>query len=139
MYRIRKTFGPYPFGHRQHKHDGHCAFVHGHNWTFIVEMESEILDHNGFVFDFGKFKDFKRWLEYMFDHTLLINDKDPEKEHFQKNKNLWDVRIMPNGSAESLAKFVADHLETVTLKDHYAKLVSVTAKEDDKNEAIYVC
>lgn len=141
MYRIKKTFGSYPFGHRQHNHEGHCAKVHGHNWTFTIELESSILDENGFVYDFGKFKELKEWLTYMFDHTLLINERDPEKEHFTNSETckLWDVRVVPNGSAETLAEFIANHIEINVLKGHNARLVSVTAKEDEKNEAIFIC
>nr|BDD43961.1 hypothetical protein 21 [bacterium] len=141
MYTIQKTFTGYPFAHRQHRHDGHCAFVHGHNWEFTVVMESPTLDENGFVFDFGKFKKLKEWFNHMFDHTLLINEDDPHLEFFQRNSvtrkgylDLWDLRIVKGGSAELLAEFIFK--EIWDLYPGY-KVVKVIVREDEKNEAVY--
>ena len=143
MYQISKTFGEYPFGHRQHMHDGHCKFVHGHNWRFRIEMQSETLDQNGFVYDFGKFKELKKWFDYMFDHTLLINGDDPMIDFFKENEivnncKIWDMRIVPSGSAENLAKYIYEHIEQEYIqKTSKYRLVSVTVLEDSKNTATY--
>ena len=137
MYSIKKRFGPYPFAHRQHSHDGHCQYVHGHNWYFEVEMKSYKLDSTGFVFDFGKFKPFKNWLEYMFDHTLLINQNDPYIDLFIKESSLlWDMREVKSGSSEEIAVLVYNYL-SAWLEDDAEKLVSVTVIEDEKNGATY--
>jgi 6-pyruvoyltetrahydropterin/6-carboxytetrahydropterin synthase len=142
MYHIKKRFNAFPFAHRQWTHDGHCAFVHGHNWNFIVELKSETLDDNGFVYDFGKFKTFKVWLADMFDHTCLINSNDPELERMESlaADNLIDLRIVTSCSCEGLAEMIYDHLEHTVEDDgsrYGAKLVSVTVEEDYKNSATY--
>jgi len=139
MYQIKKKFGPYPFAHRQHKHNGHCSFVHGHNWYFEVILEGDELDDVGFVYDFGKFKRFKHWLEYMFDHTLLINKDDPNIDDFiERNGELWDMREVDGGSSELIAKTVFEFLHALLNNTMDSdKLVSVRVIEDEKNSAIY--
>lgn len=137
MYSIQKKFGPYPCGHRQHKHEGHCAYVHGHNWYFEITLEDDALDGNGFVYDFGKFKPFRNWLEYMFDHTLLINTSDPMFDHFvEHNGILWDMREIENGSSESIAKLVFEQLCYLMGRDS-DKVKSVRVYEDEKNSATH--
>ena len=143
MYKITKTFGEYPFAHRQHVHRGHCKYVHGHNWRFKVELESETLDENGFVYDFGNFKDLKKWFEEMFDHTLLINHDDPMKDWFVDNAKqdcglIWDLRIVDSGSAEKLAEFVGFYIIGYLAEYLDVRLISVTVMEDNKNAAIWV-
>lgn len=136
MYTITKKFGSYPFAHRQHNHNGHCALVHGHNWYFEITLMSDELDENGFVYDFGKFKDLKQWFNYMFDHTLLINADDPELPFFQQNEKYWSLRIIDCGSAELLAKMIYEYVEEY-LNDSKAKIVSCTVFEDEKNSSTY--
>ena len=139
MYSIKKQFGPYPFAHRQHKHGGHCKFVHGHNWYFEIILEEDHLDEVGFVYDFGQFKRFKNWLDYMFDHTLLINTNDPEFDFFvEHNGKLWDIREVEGGSSECIAKMVFDFLKSLLDNTRDGdKLISVRVIEDEKNSATY--
>ena len=54
MMNCKKTYSDIPFAHRQHLHDGHCALIHGHNWSFTVTFSCHETDLNGFVVDFGK-------------------------------------------------------------------------------------
>lgn len=139
-YTISKTFLGYPFAHRQPKHKGHCALIHGHNWDFTVEMSAPegYLDENDFVYDFGKFAWLKEWLTDMFDHTCVINADDPLLENFKEMdiQNMLNLRIVPSASAEGLAKLVYDYIKTKDLGDH-VDLVSVTVHEDYKNTAKY--
>lgn len=137
MYSIQKKFGSYPCGHRQHNHGGHCSYVHGHNWCFEVTLNSDKLDENGFVHDFGKFKEFRKWLEYMFDHTLLINKSDSMVDYFLRYDGvLWDIRLVENGSSESIAKLVFNQLAEMMDNDS-KKIKSVRVYEDEKNSATY--
>lgn len=151
MYTITKKYKDFPAAHRQHRHDGHCAHVHGHNWSFEFTFASDHLDENGFVMDFGKMRFIKDWLTEMFDHTLLINENDPEARffldhHIGGGKRLWDVRIIPNGSAEDLAQYVwmniSDITQDVWNEEGYEgpcpELISVTVYEDDKNCATFI-
>lgn len=138
MYRIEKTFQGYPFAHRQPNHDGHCAYIHGHNWDFTIKLESQDdhLDLNDFVYDFGKFKWLKAWFDHMFDHTCVINEFDPRLPEFEEmhKSGLMQLRIVPSGSAEGLAKYIFDYIADQL---HSCRLVSVTVHEDHKNTATY--
>jgi 6-pyruvoyltetrahydropterin/6-carboxytetrahydropterin synthase len=60
MLTCKKTYFDVPFAHRQHLHDGHCSFVHGHNWDISITFACDKTDENGFVVDFGKLKFLKK-------------------------------------------------------------------------------
>lgn len=74
----KKRYDDIPFAHRQWNHKGHCAHIHGHNWSFEFEFVSKSLDANGFVVDFGKLQFLKNWLNETFDHKLVISKDDPK-------------------------------------------------------------
>jgi len=148
MYTITKRFGPYPAAHRQHKHDGHCALIHGHNFVFDVSFsvpDETQLDANGFVLDFGKMELLKTKLVDLFDHTFLINQDDPRKLWFQRALGIPKVAkivIVASGSAEGLAKLVYDLASITMLPPEYmvnrqVSVSSVTCFEDEKNSATY--
>ena len=159
---IEKIYADLPFAHRQHNHDGHCAFIHGHNWTFIVEFTAHTLDENQFVIDFGKLKWLRAWFDENFDHSLLLNADDPYLGHL-KTKLLappgmkgcvdtyhlaWvdfaKIKIVPNCGAEGLAIFVFGAVNQM-LEQEVPEAVSVrglrvskvTVQEDRKNSATY--
>jgi|SRR5690625_94527 len=154
-YTIKKKFEGYPFAHRQPSHNGHCALVHGHNWSFEIEMSAEELDENDFVYDFGKFGWLKTWLADNFDHTLVLNEDDPDRKLFEvlKKMGLAKVVYVPSCSAEGLAKYVYDYISYVIINrqrdqelsvivgekdtDRGIQLESVTVYEDHKNKATY--
>ena len=49
MMTCSKIFLDIPFAHRQHRHSGHCARIHGHNWTLKLTFACNRFDKNGFV------------------------------------------------------------------------------------------
>ena len=62
----------------------HCRFVHGYGISFKVYFEGD-LDERNWVWDFGGMKRAKtkidgkspkEWMDYMFDHTLVIAEED---------------------------------------------------------------
>jgi 6-pyruvoyltetrahydropterin/6-carboxytetrahydropterin synthase len=147
-YTCQKTYSDLPAAHRQHLHSGHCAFVHGHDWGFTITFGCDRLDSNGFVVDFGRVKYIKEWLDGMFDHTLLINEDDPELGRVFEalaDLRLVDLRVVPNCGAEGLARFVFRHVQDLLLqnegeantKGRGLRVVSVTCSEDSKNAATY--
>ncbi|MCJ8329438.1 MAG: 6-carboxytetrahydropterin synthase [Lentisphaeria bacterium] len=136
-----KRYDNLPCCHRQPKHQGHCAYIHGYSREFTFQFAARELNENHFVMDFGELKDLKEWLDYMFDHTLLINEDDPERELFEEmhSKGLCDLRIMPNVSMEATAKYVFQYVDKL-VKDKTKKrcwCVQVECRENSKNSAIY--
>lgn len=145
MYKITKKFQGYPFAHRQHTHGGHCKLIHGHNWDFVICLQSSELDEHGFIYDFGKFKPFKEWLEHMFDHTILISKDDPQLSTMKilNEQGLMDMHIVESCSCEGIAKLVYEELVRRLKNDesdfvaHNVSVVYVQVYEDHKNTAVY--
>ena len=48
-----------------------CGKLHGHTWIVDVELESEVLDKNGMVFDFNRLKGMMESILKNFDHCNL--------------------------------------------------------------------
>ena len=87
----KKLYQGYSTCFRQWKaRDTHCKFLHGYGVSFEVTFTGELDDRN-WIFDFGGLKrtdlkiegknpvDYFKWL---FDHTVIIAEDDPEKEKF---------------------------------------------------------
>jgi len=144
-YTCKKQYRNLPAAHRQPKHDGHCALIHGHDWGFDITFQrtnrADRLDENGFVFDFGKLKEVKAMLEDTFDHTLLLNQDDPQKEHLIEvlGEELAKIVILPSCSAEGLAKYVYEEADAIVrkLSNGGVKVTEVVCHEDEKNSASY--
>ena len=92
---------------------GHCRFVHGYDRSVHLVFECSELDDKMWVMDFGGLKPIKAWLEDLFDHTLLINEDDPELEFFQEmeKRDLCRLRVMPNVGMEGSAKYVFEYID----------------------------
>jgi 6-pyruvoyltetrahydropterin/6-carboxytetrahydropterin synthase len=135
-YRISKIFSDIPFAHRQPFHDGHCQFIHGHNWAFKISLSSDSLDINGFVHDFGKMKDIKNWLTDKFDHSLVVSSTDPYLETLLNLQTLGLAKllILDSGSAEKIAEYVLNHLIDY-FKNTEICVDEVQVFEDSKNSA----
>jgi 6-pyruvoyltetrahydropterin/6-carboxytetrahydropterin synthase len=138
---ITKRFENNKAAHRQWRHKGHCSMVHGENWTFDVTFSCLKTDDCGFVIDFGKMKYIYDWFTENFDHVLLIDSDDPEKQYFveMNTRNFARVRLVPSASAEGLAKLVFGDLDS--LVGHETKgrvrIEKVVCFEDSKNSAMY--
>lgn len=84
MFRISKRFdfsashilAGLPEGHQ-------CGRMHGHNYTFEVELESLTLDPTGFVLDYGELKPVKEFIDLNLDHRHLndVVDFQPSAEN----------------------------------------------------------
>ena len=79
----------------------HCSTLHGYSLGFKFVFESETLDEKNWCFDFGGMKPIKQYLDYMFDHTVLVAEDDPALETF---KALAAFSTMPefNGTNENI-------------------------------------
>jgi 6-pyruvoyltetrahydropterin/6-carboxytetrahydropterin synthase len=145
-----KLFDGFSCVFRQWKAEGtHCRFLHGYGVSFRVWFEGE-LDHRNWVWDFGGMKRAKTeidgmspkmWMDYMFDHTMLVATDDPSLEIFRKmdEEGIVQLREIPATGAEQFAKFIFDKLNPFVQEETNGrvKVTRVEFMEHNKNTAIY--
>ena len=136
----KKTYFDIPFAHRQHLHDGHCSFVHGHNWDISLTFACDKTDENGFVIDFGKVKFIKKWIDENLDHACVFSKSDPiaDKLVFAVPE-AWKAYFVEQCSCEGLAKHFFEVFNTLVREhtNNRAWVVAVEVSEDKKNTACY--
>jgi 6-pyruvoyltetrahydropterin/6-carboxytetrahydropterin synthase len=142
MLTCTKRYIDFPFAHRAPHHDGHCKLIHGHNWSFEIMFIATERDANGFVMDFGKLNDLKAALDGCFDHTLVLNNKDPLIEDFKEFLELHkldNIRLIPDCSCEGIAEFVHHMADAIVRRqtNERVHVRAVTVYEDSKNSATY--
>ncbi|MGJ8651352.1 MAG: 6-pyruvoyl trahydropterin synthase family protein [Opitutaceae bacterium] len=140
MLTCKKTYRDIPFAHRQHKHDGHCALIHGHNWSITLTFACSETDKNGFVVDFGDLKYLKHWIDDNLDHACLFNESDPEKDTLLAHSgHLFKSYILPNSSCEGLAQHIHTVFDPMVREKTNDRvwIVEVEIYEDSKNAAAY--
>ena len=140
MLTCKKTYRDIPFAHRQNNHDGHCSFIHGHNWAIILTFACNETDKNGFVVDFGELKYLKQWIDENLDHSCLLNDSDQEKDALlAAYGHLFKPYIIPNSSCEGIAKHIHDTFDPMVRVQTNGRvwIVEVEIEEDTKNSASY--
>ena len=149
-YTSSKLFDGFSTVFRQHSAtDTHCSYLHGYDVEFRVFFEGE-LDGRNWVWDFGGMKrakgtidgmNPKAWMDYMFDHTLIVAEDDPGLSGFKTMDFLGmaQVRIIPATGAEQCAKFIYQKLNTFIQEetDGRVRILQVEFMEHAKNTAIY--
>ena len=145
-----KIFDGFSAVFRQWKaEDTHCRFVHGYGISFKVYFEGE-LDHRNWVWDFGGMKRAKtkiddmspkEWMDYMFDHTLLVAEDDPFLAAFKQmgDANVAQVRVIPASGAEKFAEYIYNKLNEFVIAETEGrvKVTKVKFMEHGKNAAYY--
>jgi 6-pyruvoyltetrahydropterin/6-carboxytetrahydropterin synthase len=127
----------------------HCRFVHGYGISFKVYFEGD-LDERNWVWDFGGMKRAKTkidgktpkaWMDYMFDHTLIVAQDDPFIEAFKQMEDagVAQVRVIPATGAEKFAEYIYTKLNKFvdTETDGRVKVTKVKFMEHGKNAACY--
>ena len=121
MFKSTKLFDGFSCCFRQWKaNTTHCQYLHGYGVSFKVWFEGE-LDHRNWVWDFGGMKRAKtkidgmspkEWMDYMFDHTLVVAEDDPELLAFQQmdKAGVAQVRVIPATGAEKFAEYIYNNL-----------------------------
>ena len=127
----------------------HCRFMHGYGVSFRVWFEGSLDDRN-WVWDFGGMKRAqtkidgmspKAWMDYMFDHTILVAKDDPminlinDLEHNQ----IAQVRVVEATGAEKFAELIFGKLNKFVQieTDGRVRIAKVEFMEHGKNTAIY--
>ena len=150
MYKSRKKFDGFSTCFRQWRaNTTHCQYLHGYDVEFEVTFEGD-LDHRNWVWDFGGMKRAKNlidgrqpkeWMEYMFDHTVVVAEDDPAMSDFVDldARGIIQLRVIPAVGAEKFAEYLYhklnDFVQTET--DGRVKVVKVKFMENHKNSAIY--
>ncbi len=128
----------------------HCQYLHGYAIEFKITFEGE-LDHRNWVWDFGGMKRAntkidgmspKEWMDYMFDHTVVIAEDDPTLPTFRAldGNEIIQLRVMkgPVG-AERFAEFIYNKLNAFVFEETKGRvrIARVEFFENKKNTAIY--
>ena len=150
MYRSTKLFDGFSCCFRQWKAEKtHCKFLHGYGISFRVTFEGK-LDHRNWVWDFGGMKRAKTlidgmqpkaWMDYMFDHTVIVAEDDPYINTLKQmsNAGIAQVRVLKATGAEKFAEFIFHKLNNF-VKDETSdrvRIAQVEFMEHNKNTAIY--
>jgi len=140
MLTCKKTYRDIPFAHRQHRHPGHCAFIHGHNWAITLTFACHETDESGFVMDFGKLKYLKAWIDEHLDHACLFNEDDPEKEALLAQfGHLFKPYFLPSCASEGLAQHLYEVFNPMVRArtENRVWITEVEIEEDSKNSAAF--
>ena len=146
-----KVFDGFSTVFRQWKaKDTHCRFLHGYGISFKVYFEGE-LDNRNWVWDFGGMKRAKTlidnmqpkaWMDYMFDHTVIIAEDDPDKKLFGEMQaaGMIQLRIIEATGAEKFAEYVYHKLNDFVHEETEGRVrvTKVKFMEHGKNAAYYV-
>ena len=127
----------------------HCQFLHGYGISFKVYFEGE-LDNRNWVWDFGGMKRAKTqiddmspkaWMDYMFDHTLIAANDDPELDSFRMMdaQGLIQLRVIKATGAEKFAEYIFNKINPFVEEetDGRVRVTKVKFMEHGKNTAIY--
>jgi len=127
----------------------HCKFVHGYGIAFKVYFEGE-LDERNWVWDFGGMKRAKgtidgmspkEWMDYTFDHTMIIAEDDPYIKAFQQmgDAGVAQIRILPATGAEKFAEYIYNKLNEFVKAEtsNRVRVTKVKFMEHGKNAAYY--
>jgi 6-pyruvoyltetrahydropterin/6-carboxytetrahydropterin synthase len=149
-YQSTKVFDGFSCVFRQWRAEGtHCKYLHGYGVSFKVWFEGE-LDEKNWVWDFGGMKrakgtidgmNPKAWMDYMFDHTMIVAEDDPFIESFKlmDRAGAAQIRIIPAVGAEKFAEYVFNKLQEFihTETEGRVRIARVDFMEHGRNSAIY--
>ena len=133
-----------PVAYRQWRADSHCNLLHGYALSFHLEFECDTLDARNWCMDFGGLKPLKGLLEDWFDHTLLVAQDDPMREHLLNLGKLKLAKIteVEKTGCEGIADFLYEYNNTIFLPNYGEKdrvwCSKVEVRETDANMAMRV-
>ena len=149
-YQSTKIFDGFSTVFRQWRaKETHCSYLHGYGISFKVTFEGK-LDHRNWVWDFGGMKRAKTqidgmspkaWMDYMFDHTMIIAEDDPYIKAFKQmaEAGVVQIRIIPATGAEKFAEYVYNKINDFVHEETEGRVrvTKVKFMEHGKNAAYY--
>ena len=150
MFTSTKVFDGFSCCFRQWKATTtHCQYLHGYGVSFKVWFEGD-LDERNWVWDFGGMKRAKtkidgkspkEWMDYMFDHTLVVAEDDPHLNAFKnmEEAGVAQVRVIPATGAEKFAEYIYNKLNKFVDEETEGRVrvTKVKFMEHGKNAAYY--
>lgn len=120
----------------------HCSHLHGYRLMAKFWFGCKELDDKNWCVDFGSLKELKSSLQYMFDHTMVIDELDPLLPLFQElhNRGGCNLRIMPNGVGIERTAEYCFHVADDIIHEKYGDrcwVEKVEVFEHEGNSAIY--
>ena len=145
-----KVFDGFSTVFRQWRAEGvHCRFLHGYAISFKIYFEGELDDRN-WVWDFGGLKRAKTnidglqpkaWMDYMFDHTVIIAEDDPEIKSFllMNEAKVAQIRVIKATGAEKFAEYIFHKINKFVKEEtkNRVRVTKVKFMEYAKNAAYY--
>ena len=149
-YQVEKILDGYSVCFRQWQaRHSHCCYLHGYALYFKLCFEARTLDEHQWVWDFAWLKNCAHkiegrqasdWFAYMFDHTVLAAEDDPELASFQDwhRRGLIQLRVLPEVSCERIAGLILDKVGNLVARasDSRVRLRRVAVYEHEKNCAL---
>lgn len=119
-----------------------CGKNHGYLLKAKFWFGCKELDNKNWCVDYGSLKQLKAALNYMFDHTTLIDVADPLLPLFQElhDKGGCDLRVCPNGVGIERAAEYCFNVAQDMIKEQYGDrcwVEKVEVFEHENNSAIY--
>ncbi|NCA10281.1 6-carboxytetrahydropterin synthase [bacterium] len=124
-------------GHRLLRHEGKCAFFHGHNYKVDVEVAPRaggaVLDDVGRIVDFSVIK--RRllgWIDEHWDHGFIVSAEDTNGiaalNAVEPNKTF----VLPyNPTAENMARYLLEVVAPEVLGDLPIVVTRIVVWETD--------
>ena len=140
-YQVIKTYGN-ETGHscafRQWRASSHCRLIHGYALGFEITFQSDTLNEQNWVIDFGDLGILKSYLKETFDHTTVVAHDDPHVETYQNldDEGLINIIYMENVGCEAFAKDVYEFCKDM-FQDNRVRVKSVKVFEHGSNAAVY--
>ena len=120
------------YGHRLLNYDGKCRYLHGHNGTAIITIESERLDDRGMVLDFSDIKRVvKGWIDRELDHKMILRQDDPLVKPLRELGEPMYL-LESNPTVERIARLIFDKG-----REHGIDIVTVRVWETPTSFATY--
>lgn len=137
MYKIEKRF-TLPIGHRLSKHSGRCFSLHGHNFTILVGLKTDVLDANDMVMDFAYLKRIVNTYLDRLDHCTLLNQSDSEIADHLKKIGTNVILMGHDPTAEKLSERIYKSLkESIRTTFPLISMDYVTVYENENSKATY--